>query len=187
MMYNIQTTETAFVIKIDGKELTVDFSKMHASWITAHLRKAAQRYLNDKYSGEDAAIKYEAIAADLHAMHSGAPMPEKERKASVASKADPVRKLARDLATTDLVATFKRNAKALGADEKAWALHETTAKYFRTTEKGSIRFDLDEVDNYIERAKVRAKEPKDFLADAKAQIDAASAATENIDLSDLGL
>lgn len=175
-LFTIKTPQTAFAIKIDGKELVVDFAKMDATWIAAHLKKAAQRFLNDKYAGEDAATKFEAISADLHLMHSGAPMPERERKVSSATTADPVRKLAREMATTFLAASL---AKKLGKDMSVWAKEPKLAKLFRFTEKGAARFDLGAVDDWMAGYTAR-----DFMAEAKAELDKAGS---GIDLDDLGL
>lgn len=179
-MQTIECNETAFVIKINGQELTVDFSKMHPTWIDAHLRKAAQRFLNDKYSGEDAATKLELITADLRDIHSGEAMPEKERKAASAVKADPVRKLARETCTAQLVSKFKANAATFGADEKAWIAHPKIGKFFRQTPKGGVRFDLAAVDKYM-AAEAARDGGTDYMADAKAAMDTAS---EAVDLSE---
>lgn len=175
-MYSINTQEVAFEIKINGQPLTVDFSKMDASWVTAHLKKAAQRFLNDKYSGEEAAIKFECIAADLHEMHSGRVMPKVERRAAQ-SKADPVMKLARDKATTFLTAQL--TAK-LGKDMSVWAKNEKLAKLFTFTEKGNAKFDLAAVDQWIKEYTAK----RDFVQEAKDEL---AMATDGVDLDDLGL
>lgn len=181
-MFDFQATESQFEIKINGETLIVDFAKMHPTWITAHLRKAAQRYLNDKYSGEEAATKLDAIRMDLAEMHKGEPMPERERKAPQAS-ADPVRKLAREIATTFLAASL---TAALGKDMSVWAKQPKLAALFRFTDKGYARFDLAAVDRWMETNKAK----RDYMAEAKAELDKAKAfdasATEAL-FADLGL
>lgn len=175
-MHTIETTETAFEIKINGEVLVVDLAKMHPTWVAAHLRKAAQRFLNDKYSGESGQTKLDAIRADLADMHKGEAMPERERKASV-STADPVRKMARDLATTFLKTSLE---KAMGKDASTWAKNPKTAHLFKTTEKGNVRFDLAAVDAWM----VTFAAKQDFMQSAR---DAMAEAEEQVDLGDLGL
>ena len=181
--FTIETTELRFPIKIDGQEFIVDYSTMHPTWVAAHLRKAAQRFLNDKYSGEDGPTKRELIAADLKDIATGAPMPERERKAPSAAKADPVRKMARDLATTFLTARFRAAFKT--DDMGVWAKNEKAAKYLRFTEKGSARFDLAKVDEWID-AFAKQEGGQDFMAQAQAAL-AESQALAEVDLDDLGL
>lgn len=181
-MFDFQSTESQFEIKINGESLVVDFAKMHPTWIAAHLRKAAQRYLNDKYSGEDAATKLDAIRMDLAEIHKGEPMLDKERKAPQAS-ADPVRKLAREMATTFLAASL---TAALGKDMSVWAKQDKLKTLFRFTEKGHARFDLAAVDKWMESNKAK----RDYMAEAKAELDKAKAfdagATDAL-FADLGL
>lgn len=182
-MFNFNATESAFAIKINGEELTVDFARMHPTWITAHLRKAAQRYLNDKYSGEEAAIKLDAIRMDLHAMHSGDVMPERERKAPQANKADAVLRLARELATSVLTAKFRAAFKTDAMD--VWAKNDTAKKYLRFTDKGAARYDLTAVDAWIKTYAGLAN-GRDFMAEARDAL----ATDENAmgaELDDLGL
>lgn len=182
-MFDFQSTESQFEIKINGETLVVDFAKMHPTWIAAHLRKAAQRYLNDKYSGEEAATKLDAIRMDLAEMHKGEAMPEKERKAPQSS-ADPVRKLARDMATTFLAASL---TAALGKDMSVWAKQPQLAKLFRFTDKGTARFDLGAVDDWMAANKAK----RDYMAEAKAELDKAKAFNVDSDtealFADLGL
>jgi hypothetical protein len=190
MEYMIKTTEAAFKVTVAGEEFVVDFARMHPTWIAAHLKKAAQRFVNDGLtgmSGELPSVKA-AMARDMFGkIHSGEAMPAKERKAAAIAKPDMARKIARDLATTELLATFKSMAKQLGADEKAWAKHPAVAKYFKVSDKGRVTFDLGEVDQYIMRAVTREKNPTDFLAQAQAQIDAAESIADDVDLSDMGI
>lgn len=175
-MLTISTTETVFDIKINGEELSVDFAKMDPTWIAAHLRKAAQRFLNDKYSGETGQTKLDMIKTDLHQMHSGQAMPERERKANV-STSDPVRKMARDLATSFLKTNLE---KAMGKDYAKWADNPKTAHLFKMTEKGNVRFDLGAVDAWMESF----KDKQDFMQSAR---DALAEADDALDLGDLGL
>lgn len=182
-MFNFQSTESQFEIKINGETLVVNFAKMHPTWITAHLRKAAQRFLNDKYSGEEAATKLDAIRMDLAEMHKGEPMPEKERKAPQSST-DPIRKLAREMATTFLAASL---TAALGKDMSVWAKQDKLKGLFRFTDKGSARFDLTAVDQWMETNKAK----RDYMAEAKAELDKAKAFNVDSDtealFADLGL
>lgn len=172
---NLETTEHLFTITINGQDLEVDFSRMHPTVIAAHLKKSAQRFLNDKYSGESGQTKLDLVRADLHLFHSGAPMPERERKASV-SKADPVQALARDKAATFLATAL--TAK-LGKDMSVWAKQPQLAKLFRFTEKGAARFDMAALDQWIADYKAR-----DFIAEAREEL---AQATAGMDFADLGL
>lgn len=181
--FTIETTEIKFPIKIDGQEFIVDFSAMHPTWVTAHLRKAAQRYLNDKHAGVDGPTKRDLVAADLKDMALGNPMPQKERKAPQAAKADPVRKMARDLATTFLTTRFRAAFKT--DDMSVWAKNDKAAKYLRFTEKGSARFDLAKVDEWIDSF-AEQDGGQDFMEQARSAL-ADSEAAEDVDLEALGL
>jgi len=180
-MATIETTETRFTFGIrdsagDWHTFEVDFTKLHPTWVAAHLKKAAQRYLNDKYSGEKGNDKLELIRLDLADMHKGDPMPERERKVGVAV-ADPVRKLARQIATTVLTDTF---AKVFGKDSKAWAGEAKIAHLFKLTDAGNVRYDLAAVDAWMDGQAKAGK--RDYMAEAKAQLET----PVKVDLADLG-
>jgi hypothetical protein len=187
-MFNFQSTELQFTITIkdekgEGQPLIVDFAKMHPSWVAAHLRKAAQRYLNDKYSGEPAELKLSMIRADLHDMHQGTAMPERERKAPQANKADAVLRLARELATSVLTAKFRAAFKTDAME--TWAKNETAKKYLRFTDKGSARFDLAAVDAWI-KSYAALPNGRDFMAEAREAL-ATDESAMGAELDDLGL
>lgn len=175
-MQTLNVENTRFETKINGETIIVDFAKMHPTWIEAHLQKAAQRFLNDKHSGEKGDVKLELIRAELKDVHSGEPMPQKERKSPVA-KADPARKMARDMATTFLVSAFKSK---FGGDSAHWATEPKIAHLFRTTEAGNVRFDLAAVDKWIDGY----ADKRNFMQEAR---DAIASAQESVDLDDLGL
>lgn len=190
MAHTINTTEIRFDVKIGGQDFVVDFSKMHPGWVALHLRKAAQRFVNDGLTGlagELPSVKAAEAGRLFGMIHSGEAPQAKERKAASVTRADPVRKLARDLATTELLATLKKNAGHFGSDEKAWAVHPATAKYFKVSDKGRVTFIWDEVDSYIIRAKERENNPADFMAIAQAQIDEAGTIADDIDLDAMGI
>lgn len=185
MEYAINTTEVKFDVTVGGQGFVVDFSRMHPSYVAAHLRKAAQRFVNDSLTGmagELPSVKADAARLAFAEIHSGLPMKVKERKAASPSQVDMARKIARDFATNELLEICKKN---FPGKEKDWAVHPTVGKYFKTSEKGRVTFDMSEVDAYIERAKVRAKDARDFMALAQAQLD--DAANLGDDLGDLDL
>lgn len=168
------------IMRADGQELAMDLSKMHESWLVRIVEYGARRLVNDTYSGEKGAEKVELCRAMIAEMENGAPMPQKERKAPSASKADPVRKLARDLATTFLTQSL---AAKLGKDMAVWAAQESLKTLFTFTEKGNAKFDLQGVDKWM--ASYVAK--RDFMQEAQEQIAKAQSAGADLDLSDLGL
>ena len=100
------------------------------------------------------------------------------------SSADPVRKLARDMATTFLATTL---TAALGKDISVWAKQDKLKTLFRFTDKGSARFDLAAVDQWMEANKGK----RDYMAEAKAELDRAKAFNVDSDaealVADLGL
>lgn len=180
IMATIETTELVFSTKIGGVEFVIDYSKMHPTVVADHLLKAAQRYVNDSLGStkdELPSVRADMARLAFAEVHSGNPLPVKERKASVTSAADPVRKMARDLATTFLVTQFKA---AMPGDEKVWAKNPKTEKFFRATEKGHVRFDLGAVDEWMKAYAAK----RDFVAEAKASLESVK---EEVDLSDLGL
>jgi hypothetical protein len=166
-------------MKVNGQLITIDPAKLHESWVKRCLDYGIRQLINDTYSGEKGQTKYDLCRAMAADMQNGEPMPEKERKASVA-KADPVRKLARDLATTALVEIFSRMHKT--KEQKVWAEHEKTAKFFRQTEKGALRFDLAQVDAWMETYTAR-----NFMAEAKETLDKASDVADDVDWAEFGL
>jgi len=187
--FAIETTDIKFKVTVAGEDFVVDFARMHPSWVAAHLKKAAQRFVNDGLtgmSGELPSVKAAMARNMFGKIHSGEEMPAKERKAAAIAKPDMARKIARDLATTELLAKFKSRAEALGPDEKAWAKHPAVAKYFKVSDKGRISFDIGAVDDYIERAKTFEKDPSDFMAKAQAMLSEVDAIAEDVDLSDMG-
>lgn len=189
-MRTITTPELRFPVTVAGQEFVVDFGLMHPTWIEAHLRKAAQRYVNDSLTGmagELPSVKAEAARLMFAEIHNGEAKAEKQRKAASVSKADPVLALARDLATTDLVAMLNKNKHVFGADEKAWAKHTATEKYFKVSEKGRVTFNLAAMDEYIAKAVTRKNDPADFMAIARERVDSATTIAENVDLADFGL
>lgn len=163
-------------LKINGQEIVADPNKFHASWLARVIEYGTRRLPNDTHSGEQGATKEELVRKMIADMESGEPMPEKTRAAPKA-KADPVRKMARDLATTFLAESL---AKAMGKDAKVWAENPKTAHLFRLTEKGAVRFDLAAIDEWMEGYKAK----RDFMADAQAALAKVEA---KVDLGDLGL
>ena len=127
-MHTLNVETVLFTTKINGEEVQVDFSKMHPSWVEAHLQKAAQRFLNDRYSGEKGATKLKAIRADLAVIHSGEPMPVRERQTR--APADPVEALAVKTAKGDLLAKMKSMTGANKIADILAANNPTVNKYF---------------------------------------------------------
>jgi hypothetical protein len=176
----INTLEAKFKVTVAGEEFVVDFTRMHPSWVSAHLRKAAQRFVNDGLTGmtqELPSVKADAARKAFAAIHSGEAMPEKIRKAPSVSKIDLVRKLAREKATTFLTA---RLVKQLGKDMKVWAAQPKLAKLFTFTDKGNARFDLAAVDEWMDGF----KSTRDFMAEAADEL---AIDADESGLDDLGL
>lgn len=189
-MHKINTPELRFPVTIAGQEFVVDFGLMHPTWVEVHLRKAAQRYVNDSLTamaGELPSVKAAAAALAFGEIHSGEAKAEKPRKAASISKADPVTALARDLATTDLTAMLNKNKHVFGQDEKTWAAHSATAKYFKVSEKGRVTFNMAAMDEYIAKAVTRKNDPVDFVAIAQERVNSAETIADDVDLSDFGL
>ena len=170
-------------MKVNGHPLRLDTAKLHPTWLDFCLAYGVKQKINDTYSGEKGQTKYDLCAAMIRDMESGEAMPERERKAPQAAKADPVRKMARDLATTFLTARFRAAFKT--DDMSVWAKNDKAAKYLRFTEKGSARFDLAKVDEWID-AFAKQDGGQDFMAQAKAAL-AESQALADVALDDLGL
>jgi hypothetical protein len=170
----LETTQLVFQTKINGETVEVDFGKMHPTWIAAHLQKAAQRFLNDRYSGEKGADKLAMVRADLNEIHKGEPMPEVVRQSR--APADPVEALAVKNAKAALGAMFQTlTGKRKIAD---FATHEKAAPFFRET-GGTLAWDEAHVAAWMAKQKESGK--RDFMAEAKATLDGVS------DLDDLDI
>ena len=142
--------------------ISIDFAKMDETYLEAHLRKAVQRFLNDKYSQLKADDKLVAIKDEAARINSGAALERKER-VSVAP-ADPVEALAVKNAKGDLLAAFKARTGA-GKIADMIAADAAVARFF--TDNGVWRDD-------VVLAWMESKAKRDYRADAKATLDAAS-------------
>ena len=164
-------------MKVNGVELHFATERMHQSWIERALEYGVRQLVNDTYSGEKGQVKFELCRTMLADMMSGEPMPVKERKSPVARGTDAVRTLARDKATSFLVAGL---TKKFGKDMAIWAKQPALQKLFRFTEKGNARFDLAAVDEWMEGA---IKAQRDFMQEAREELESA----DDLGLEDLGL
>lgn len=164
-------------MKVNGVELHFGTARMHESWIARALEYGVKQLVNDTYSGEKGQVKHDLCRAMLADMMNGKPMPVKERKAPTARGIDAVRALAREKATSFLVAGL---TKKFGKDMATWAAQPALQKLFRFTEKGTARFDLVAVDVWMEGA---IKAQRDFMQEAREELESA----EDIGLEDLGL
>ncbi len=173
-LMTLESTQLVFQTKINGETVEVDFGKMHPTWIAAHLQKAAQRFLNDRYSGEKGAEKLAMVRADLNEIHKGEPMPEVVRQSR--APADPVEALAIKNAKTALGAMFQTlTGKRKIAD---FAAHEKAAPFFRET-GGTLAWDEAHVSAWMAKQAENGK--RDFRADAMATLNGVA------DLDDLDL
>ena len=166
-MAKINLENTVFETSIkdgDGNPHTVsiDFAKMHETYLEAHLRKAVQRFLNDKYSQLKADDKLVAIKDEAARINSGAALERKER--TTVAPADPVEALAVKNAKGDLLAAFKARTGA-GKIADMIAADAAVARFF--TDAGVWRDD-------VVLAWMESKAKRDYRADAKATLEAAS-------------
>ena len=162
-MHTLQTPNVVFTTKIGGTLVEVDFSLMHPTWIEAHLRKAAQRFINDDLAGQfkdDDSGKLAAWRLAYAEMASGKEMPEKARRnAGTYRSDDPVRDLAHKNAKAALLAIFKTRTKLVKIEDMCQK-DEAVAAYF----KDKTWLD-DKVQAYIEKQLAAGK--RDFMQEAK--------------------
>lgn len=170
-------------MKVNGQPLFLDLSKAHQSWLDFFMAYGAKQKINDTFSQEKGQTKFDLCAAMIRDVESGEPMPERERKAPQASKADPVRRMARDLAATYLTGRFRAAFKT--DDMAVWAKNDKARHFLRFTEKGSARFDLGKLDEWM-TAFATADGGRDFMAEARDAL-ATLAPQAEVDLSDLGI
>ena len=156
----IATTQTQFPIKVNGEEFTVDFAKMHPTWVAHYLTKGAQRRLNDDMSGESPQDKQALTRKMLAEIHAGKPY-EAPARASRMPK-DPVLDLARKTAKQILVAAFRKATGKVKLQDMYD--HEAVKPFFRETES-TIAWDDAKVDDWMKRMRDAGK--RDFMAEAK--------------------
>lgn len=166
-------------IKINGQPLHVHPGKMHPSFLARCLEYGIRRHVNDAYASLKDDVKLEACTALVAEMNSGAGFVVTRQAGSGVPKADPVQKMARELATDFL--TTQLTAK-LGKDMNVWAKEEKLQKLFRFTDKGAARFNLEEVDVWMKAYQAK----RNFMAEARVELDR-RAAVVKVDLADLGL
>lgn len=164
-------------MKVNGVELSFDTSRMHETWVKRVLAYGVKQLVNDTYSGERGELKYSLCSAMLEDMMSGKPLEEKARKTAVTGGTDPIRKLARDKATTFLAAGL---VAKFGKDMSIWAAQPQLKGLFRFTDKGAARFDLAAVDQWME-GPIKVK--RDFMAEAAEELSHEG----DVSLDDLGL
>ena len=149
-----------------SRDQLADFAEAHSATIATQTRAMMQKALDALYAGQ-----WQVRAAS-------------DGTAARQSSADPVRKLAREMATTFLTASL---TAALGKDMSVWAKQDKLKALFRFTDKGHARFDLAAVDKWMEANKAK----RDYMAEAKAELDKAKAFNVDSDtdalFADLGL
>jgi hypothetical protein len=162
-------------LTIDKVLMTVDTSKMHATWLAKCLEYGVRRYVNDTNSGFKGEDKQEACKLTIKELTNGDAMPEKARRSPSAS-ADPVTALATKNAKTALTAIFK----AVTGEGKAieFAKHEKVAPFFVVTEDRAVWRDVT-VAQWMQKQAASGKQ--DFMADAKALLDGADDAANDLD------
>ena len=167
--------ETPVELTIDKQVMTVDTSKMHATWLAKCLEYGIRRYVNDTNSGFKGSDKQEACALTIKELTNGSPMPEKARRSPSAS-ADPITALATKNAKTALTAIFK----AVTGQSKAidFATHEKVAPFFTVTEDRAVWRDIT-VAQWMQKQAASGK--VDYMGDAKALLDGASDAASDLD------
>jgi hypothetical protein len=157
------------------REVDVDTSKMHASWLARVVEYGTRRLLNDTFSADKGQTKFDLVKGLAQDMQSGEAMVEKVRKAGVASKADPARKMAREAASSFLTSRF---VKAFGKDSAKWIEQAKIAHLFTLTEKGNVKFDLAALDVWMEDF----APTQDFVQEARDML----AGSADLGLDDLG-
>lgn len=166
-------------IKINGQPLHVHPGKMHPTFLARCLEYGIRRHVNDANASLKEDVKLEACTALVAEMNAGKEYVVARQVGSGVVKADPVRKMAREMATDFLT---QQLAAKFGKDMNVWAKEEKLAKLFRFTDKGAARFDLEEVDAWMKGFAAK----RDFMAEAKAEIERRANAAK-VDLDDLGL
>jgi hypothetical protein len=167
--------ETPVELTIDKVLMTVDTSKMHATWLAKCLEYGIRRYVNDTNSGFKGSDKQEACKLTIKELTNGDAMPEKTRRSPSAS-GDPITALATKNAKTALTAIFKAvtgHAKAVD-----FATHEKVAPFFTVTEDRAVWRDITVAQWMVKQA---ASGKVDYMADAKALLEGASDAASDLD------
>lgn len=159
-MHTLNVLETKFSTKIDGEVLIFDYALMHPTWINAFLRKAAQRLVNDTYSGEKE-NKLALARLMIKDIHSGEPMTEKA-KGELKRVENPAEALAIKNAKIALMVRFE-NAMPEVKKMAEYAKHAKIAPYFKITDKGAVWIE-SQVQAWIATQLVAGK---DFLQEAK--------------------
>lgn len=158
-------TDFDVTLKINGQAITVDLAKVHESWLAHCLTYGVRRYINDSHSAAKGQEKYELCMDMAKTMANGEAMPEKVRKTSGGTSADPVMALAMRNAKASLTALFKKitgETKALD-----FAKHEKIAPFFVITEDRAVWIDA-KVMAFIEKQKADGK--VDYVGDAEATL-----------------
>ena len=185
MTYEIVELRLAQAEGLDRVSVYVDPNKLHPTWLARVIEYGCRRLPNDDSSSLKGQVKIDAIKLFVAEMESGNPLEAKERKAGV-SKADPVRKLARDVAADMIAAQCK---KKFGKDAELWIADKVWARYLKRTDGGKVAFDLVGLDFFIAQMKNAHKFGKvgarDFMAEAEETL--AKAIDVELDLEALGL
>lgn len=166
-------------LKINGQEIHADTDKFHESWIAKCLAYGVRRLPNDSFSGEKGELKYDRVKLLIADMESGKEAPV--RVSSGKSSVDPVTALARKTAKATLTNMFKAITKAGKALD--FAKHEKCAPFFTIKEledKTTVAVWKEEtVTAWMTKQKDSGK--IDFMADAKAYIEATKAVADDME------
>ena len=167
-------------LKINGQELQADTDKMHETWIAKCLAYGVRRLPNDSYSGEKGKVKYDLVKALIADMESGKPAPVRA-VGQGRTPADPVAALARKTAKATLTNMFKAVTGAGKALD--FASHEKCAPFFTI----KVQDDNTKIAVWKEEtvtawiAKQKESGKTDFIAEAKAFLEAAKAVETDLD------
>lgn len=167
-------------LKINGQEIHADTDKFHESWIAKCLAYGVRRLPNDSYSGEKGGTKFDLVKALIADMESGKEAPVRVQGTGRAS-ADPIVSLARKNAKADLTGMFRAVTGATKAID--FAVHEKVAPFFSvdTLEDGTHRATWNEDVVTAWMLKQKDSKKRDYLADAKAIIESATSAEDDLD------
>lgn len=167
-------------LKINGQEIHADTEKFHESWIEKCLAYGVRRLPNDSYSGEKGGTKFDLVKALIKDMESGEAAPVRVQGTG-RSSADPVQSLARKNAKADLSGMFRAVTSATKAID--FAKHEKVAPFFNMVERESGEVAAVWNEETVTAWMMKQKEAKkrDYLADAKAIIESATDAEDDLD------
>ena len=148
--------------KVSGEFLPILPEKVDNTWLVEMLRYGAQRKINDMFAGQGAE-KLEMAKAQVQAINKGEAKPEQVRRSGGAT-ADPVRKMARNMARDLLTLAFKKKTGLAKLADMA-ETSDKIAAYFHITDD-KITWNMQAIDAFMETK----PGGRDFMAEADAAL-----------------